>query len=135
MYKHILVPVLLDGVHDPSAALDVANLLADEGAKITLLSVVETIPVHTQVYLPDDFMDNRQKKISAELLELAKKVPGGVAVVIDGHAGRSILDWAADNRPDCIVIAGHEPGMQDLLLGSTASKVVRHAKCSVHVTR
>jgi universal stress protein F len=33
------------------------------------------------------------------------------------------------------VIASHRPGIQDYFLGSTASRVVRHANCTVHVMR
>jgi nucleotide-binding universal stress UspA family protein len=56
-------------------------------------------------------------------------------VVIEGHSGRSILDHAAENDVDCIIIASHRPGMQDYFLGSTAAQVVRHATCAVHVVR
>ena len=34
-----------------------------------------------------------------------------------------------------IVIASHDPGLADYLLGSTAGRVVRHAHCSVLVVR
>ena len=34
-----------------------------------------------------------------------------------------------------IVIASHDPGLADYLLGSVAARVVRHAHCSVLVTR
>ena len=34
-----------------------------------------------------------------------------------------------------IVIASHDPGLVDYLLGSVAARVVRHAHCSVLVTR
>jgi len=56
-------------------------------------------------------------------------------VVIEGHSSRSILNHANSNDADLIIIASHQPGMQDYLLGSTAAKVVRHAKCAVHVLR
>ena len=56
-------------------------------------------------------------------------------LVVDGHSGRTILDYAADAGSDLIVIASHRPGMGDLLMGSTATQVVRHAKCAVHVLR
>ena len=36
---------------------------------------------------------------------------------------------------DLIIVASHRPGLQDYFLGSTAAKVVRHAKCSVLVIR
>jgi len=71
----------------------------------------------------------------AELKAMAEKIPNGHSDVISGHAGRTVLDWAYKNDIDCIVIASHRPGMQDLLLGSTATQIVRHAVCSVHVIR
>ena len=55
--------------------------------------------------------------------------------VVEGHAGRSIVDYAEKNGVDLIVIASHRPGLQDFFLGSTAARVVRHAQCCVHVLR
>ncbi len=55
--------------------------------------------------------------------------------VIDGHSARSILDYAAGHHVDCIVMASHRPDFSDYLLGSTAARVVRHARCAVHVMR
>ena len=56
-------------------------------------------------------------------------------VVIDGPTGRSITNWADETGVDCIVIPSHRPVMSDILLGSTAAWVVRHAHCAVHVIR
>jgi nucleotide-binding universal stress UspA family protein len=36
---------------------------------------------------------------------------------------------------DLIVLAAHRPELKDYLLGPNASRVVRHAKCSVYVIR
>ena len=55
--------------------------------------------------------------------------------MVTGHAARTILDYAEQMKADCIVIASHDPGIQDYFLGSTAARVVRHAHCSVHVVR
>ena len=68
-------------------------------------------------------------------MPMLTEMPNAKGVVVDGHSGRTILDWAGDNDVSCIVIASHRPGMQNLLLGSTATQVVRHAKCAVHVIR
>ncbi|WP_245271088.1 universal stress protein [Hoeflea phototrophica] len=51
------------------------------------------------------------------------------------HPGSTIVEYAAAHEIDCIIIASHRPGLQDCFLGSTASRVVRHAKCAVHVIR
>lgn len=135
MYKNILVPVTFGEDRDSKSALDVAELLADDGADITLLHVIEQIPTHTLSYLPPDHMAKRRAEVEAELEEMAKSVKGGMGAVASGHSGRAILDYIAEHKNDCVVIASHRPGMQDLLLGSTAAKVVRHAPCCVHVVR
>jgi universal stress protein F len=135
MYKHILVPVSFDNDRDAAGAMDVAKLLGEGEAKITLLHVFEQIPAYVVSYMPEDYLAESQKAVAAELAAMAKKLPKGEAAVITGHSGRTILDWAADHDVDLIVIASHRPGMQDLLLGSTAAQVVRHAPCAVHVVR
>ena len=33
------------------------------------------------------------------------------------------------------MIASHKPGFSDYFIGSTAARIVRHAQCSVLVTR
>lgn len=135
MYHNILVPIAFDAERDVSAPLKLAKLLATPDAKITLLHVVEHIPGYAISYMPADYLMEVRTAIQAELDELAASVPGGVGVVIEGHSGRSVLDWTEANKPDLIIIASHRPGMQDLLLGSTAAQVVRHAACAVHVVR
>ncbi len=135
MYKNILVPISLDDTRDATQAIDVARLLVSEGAKITLLHVIEQIPAYVVSYLPQDYQEGRKAAILAELAQMAADVPGGRIEVVDGHSGRTILEWASEHEVDCVIITGHRPGMQDLLLGSTATQVVRHAACSVHVVR
>ena len=135
MYHNILVPISFDSERDISRPLKLTKLLATPKAKITLLHVVELIPGYAISYMPQDYLAEAHKAIREELDNLAAKVPGASGVLIEGHSGRSILTWAEINKPDLIVIASHRPGMQDLLLGSTASQVVRHAACAVHVVR
>ena len=135
MYHNILVPISFDPERDISGPLKLAQLLATPEAQITLLHVVEQIPAYAVSYMPADYMREARAALEQELDGLAKTLPNARGLVIDGHSGRSILDWAEENKPDLIVIASHRPGMQDLLLGSTASQVVRHAACVVHVVR
>jgi universal stress protein F len=135
MYSNILVPIALDNEDDRTAqALDIAKSLSAEGATITLLHVVEAMPSYAISYISDDILSATRKGIETELARLAAEI-GANSVVISGHSGRSILDYAEEQGSDLIVIASHRPGMQTLLLGSTATHVVRHAICSVHVLR
>ncbi|MBK0327606.1 universal stress protein [Rhodobacteraceae bacterium F11138] len=135
MYHNILVPISFDAERDTTGTMKLAGLLATPDAKVTLLHVVEHIPGYAISYMPADYLREARQAIQVQLDEMAATLPNAQGVVIEGHSGRSILDWADENKPDLIIIASHRPGMQDLLLGSTASQVVRHAACAVHVVR
>ena len=135
MYHNILVPISFDAERDTSGPLKLAQLLATPDAQVTLLHVVEHIPNYAISYMPPEYLTEARKAIQTELDELASQLPNARGLVIEGHSGRTILDWAEANSPDLIIMASHRPGMQDLLLGSTASHVVRHAGCAVHVVR
>ncbi len=135
MYTHILVPVSFDEDRDAAGAMHVAEVLAEHSAKITLFHVIEQIPSYAATYLPGGYVKERKIAIQAELDSAASGLEHAAGVVVDGHSGRTIVDYADSHKVDCIVIAGHRPGMQDLLLGSTAQYVVRHAACAVHVLR
>ena len=135
MYKKILVAIALDHSPDSGKALDVARLLAEDDATITALNVMEEIPAYVANEIPEELLANRRQEAEAKL----KAELGGVTdvkpVVIGGHAGRTIVEIAANGEFDCIVISSHRPGLQDYFLGSTAQRVVRHASCAVHVLR
>ncbi|MDJ0821163.1 MAG: universal stress protein [Paracoccaceae bacterium] len=136
MYKNILVPIAFEEDDaKATAAIAVARKLADEDSQITLLHVMEQVPGYVVSYLPANYIAQSRAAVQAELDDLAAKLDHATGLVVDGHSGRTILDWAAANDVDLIVIASHRPGMQDYLLGSTASQVVRHAACAVHVLR
>ena len=135
MYSNILVPVSFDSERDASGALKVAQALRSEGGKITCLHVMELLPRYATEYLPDDHLREARADIQDSLEKLVEGIADASAKVIDGHSSRTILDHAGSNDCDLIIIASHQPGMQDYLLGSTAAKVVRHAKCAVHVLR
>lgn len=135
MYHNILVPISFDAERDTSGPLKLAKLLSTPEAQVTLLHVVEHIPDYAISYMPTEYLTEARKAIQDELDSLAETLPNAKGVVIEGHSGRTILDWAETNKPDLIIMASHRPGMQDLLLGSTATHVVRHAKCAVHVVR
>lgn len=135
MYRHVLVPVQLDDSRDVPAARRVAQEIADPGGRITFLHVIEPVPSMVESYLPPDVNSETREYAKSRLGEIAEGVEGGQIALTDGGAGRSITDWARDNEVDCIAIASHQPALSDVLLGSTAAWVVRHAKCAVHVVR
>ena len=56
-------------------------------------------------------------------------------VVRTGAVHRQIVKLAEERDVDVIVMESANPRVQDYLLGTTASHVVTHAKCSVFVVR
>ncbi len=135
MYKNILVPVVLGDGEDNETSLSAARQLADENAQVTILHVREPIPAFVAAEIPEDILNSTHREFQEDLQRVAANYPGAKAVLITGHAGRGIVEYADANAIDCIVLASHRPGLQNLLLGSTANRVVHHAKCSVHVIR
>ncbi|MBV7378133.1 universal stress protein [Maritimibacter dapengensis] len=135
MYKNVLVPIAFDETRDSKGALEIAHAIAEDGAKITALHVVEEIPSYVAQYLPEGQMGQNLKDIEATLKEKINGESGVDVKVVEGHAAHTIVDYASENGVDCIVVASHRPGVQDYFLGSTAARVVRHAKCAVHVVR
>ena len=135
MYKNILVPVLFDN-HDANlASYEVARALAAEDAKFTVMHVMEAIPSYAAIEVPEEVLAKGRQEAKKALVQTAEALPGAVSKMISGHAGRTIVDYAKEHEIDCIVMASHRPGFSDIFLGSTASRVVRHAQCAVHVIR
>ena len=136
MYNNILVPVVFDHGERGAKSLKVAQELLNEGGKITLMHVMEDVPAYATTYLPEGLAQRHHHEAMEKLKNMAKDLNANVeASVIHGHAYSSILDYSKTHEMDCIVIASHKPGFEDYFLGSTAARVVRHAKCGVHILR
>lgn len=135
MYQHILVAVAFDTDDAPERSLQATKLLLSPTGKVTVLHVKEMIPSYALSYIPEDYDATLRVAIRERLEGVAARFENGVGVLIDGHSGQTILEYAEANQVDCIVMMSHRPGLQDYFLGSTAGRVVRHAQCSVHVIR
>ncbi len=96
---------------------------------------MDEVPSYAMSYMPAGFRDETRVALSRDLAEKAALLDNATSLVIEGHSGRTILEWAAEHGVDCIVMASHRPGISDYFLGSTAARVVRHAPCAVHVLR
>jgi nucleotide-binding universal stress UspA family protein len=136
MYDRILVPIAIDHISHANASLDVARRLLKAGGEITLLNVIEDIPTFAQNYIPDGTLEANKVLAIEALNTLAQENAHNYsAEIIHGKPAVAILDYAAKIDAGCIVIASHQPGLEDYFIGSTAARVVRHAKCCVHVLR
>ena len=135
MYKKILVPVALDQRPNTGKALEVALALKDDDAEIIAVHAIEPIPGYVAHYLPEEQLRESREAARAALVAELGGLKDIRAELISGSAGLAITEFAEEQEIDCIVIASHKPGLSDYFLGSTAARVVRHAKCSVHVVR
>lgn len=134
-YNNILVPVSFEAGRNATQALEIADAIRAAGGRITVLHVIEQLPQYASDLLPENHLEVARKAVTEKLSPLTPDLQDAEIVVVEGHSARSILDYAQDKEKDCIVLASHRPGMQDLILGSTAARVVRQAQCSVHVVR
>lgn len=141
--KKILVPIDFSD-YSKSALRYSVNFAKSFNASITLIYVVEPI-----IYPPDFSMgqiaiptintewDERAKE---ELDKLAKtEIPAELQVKTMIKTGKpfvEIIETAKEENADLIIIATHgHTGVEHILFGSTAEKVVRKAPCPVLTLR
>jgi len=136
MPRTIIVPVDLSQQAAAVRALAEARQYDPDG-KLMLLHVVPPLPNYVATELPDDIVKSRLEQVQQALRGFVQRA--GMAevdvVIREGHPGREILNCADETDADLIVVASHDPGWGDFLLGSVAAFVVRHAHCSVFVVR
>lgn len=141
--KNILVPIDFSD-YSKSALKYAVDFAKNFNAKMHLIYVVEPI-----IYPPDfsmgqiampsvnTEMDERAKE---ELNKLAKQeIPPEITCNIIIKTGKpfvEIIETAAEKDVDLIIIATHgHSGVEHILFGSTAEKVVRKAPCPVLTLR
>ena len=134
MYKKIIVSMALDHGIGPKA-IEVARSLLNEGGEIVAIHVCEPLHGSVSTYVTDEAVATAFQKTKDRLAERVAEFPDVKALLIKGHSGLAITDFAKECGADCIVVGSHKPGLSDFFLGSTAARVVRHAPCSVHVLR
>ena len=135
MYTKILVPIALDHRPNTGTAIAVAKKLLASDGSIIAVHAVEPIPGYVGNYLPAKLIQEGLETARKALLAEVEEDKGISFDLIHGSAGHAITEYADKHGVDLIVVASHQPGLQDYFLGSTASRVVRHAHCAVHVVR
>ncbi|MBS1263610.1 MAG: Universal stress protein [Methanonatronarchaeales archaeon] len=141
MFKRILVPT--DGSQMAAEATEGAvDLARSVGGELTFLYVVDTALTSG---IPEDWAWEQLEAVLREEGERALDEAGEAAeevgvefstVLLEGIPHREIVDYAADNDVDLIVIAtAGRRGLDRLLMGSTTDRVLRGAGCPVLVIR
>jgi nucleotide-binding universal stress UspA family protein len=135
MYTNILIAVALDHHDIVARKIELARHLLHQGGKITLLTVLERVPGYVTEFVDLKPENHLSQRVKSQLQAMAGDAPDIACEVVTGKPGMTIANFANDHGMDLILVGSHDPGVQDYFLGSTASRVVRRAHCSVLLTR
>ncbi|WCR11547.1 universal stress protein [Paracoccus stylophorae] len=132
----VLVPIDVSVDHDRSRMFDEVAGSAARGARVVLMTVVP------EVYLPTTtdakgMIRAMMDHAATRLADVAASAPFDVdqQIVRYGPVAPGIIDVAAEIDATLIVINARSREKAAYLLGSVASRVANHARCSVHVVR
>ena len=141
MFKDILLPVDLGELKASAKAVSVAvEQCESNGARLHVLAVVPGFGMAiVSQYFPEDFEEKSHAEAARQLEAFINaNIPSDItsqAIVASGTVYEEILRVAGEIPCDLIVMASHRPELKDYLIGPNASRVVRHASCSVMVVR
>lgn len=141
MYKNIIVAIdLNDETSWRQPLLSAVELARKFGAQLHVLTVVreveailqaKTSPLAYELIAADleNQLARHIRQVDASDLNPKILVAHGASIYAE------ILGAAEEAEADLIVVGSHRPAMKDYLLGTNASRVMRHARCSVLVAR
>jgi nucleotide-binding universal stress UspA family protein len=112
-------------------------------ASLTIVFVYSpsvTVPVGAEVGMPPTAVaDQDDREYWRGQLEQIRPVNPAIRirhVLLTGNPAEEIIRYATENRTDLIVMGTHgRTGLERLLMGSVAEKVLRGALCSVLVVK
>lgn len=142
-FKRILVP--LDGSELAETALDPALVIAESmGAEVVLFRVAQRVPRTQKLAEMPDVYNDVVAATYREAEEYLEGLRGRLAYerisiqyrpALEGIA-RQILDFAAENDVDLIVLSSHgRTGVERWIHGNVAQKVLTGCTCSTLVVR
>lgn len=122
-------------------AVDIAR---SYGAKLYMLHVIYDIATASGLHVPHISVDEMYKELDASArkelekfgADIIKDIKDVEYSVIRGIPYEEILKFAKEKQIDLIVIGTHgRKGLDRVLFGSTAERVVRNASCPVLTVR
>lgn len=129
--KNVLLPVDVSKADSWKKSADIAAEIAKrEGAALHVLWVVPEIEWDLNKH-PEDNKPKLQEFIDKSLPDDIETKP----MIRTGSAHREIRSAAKEVGADLIVMGAHDPKLRDEVIGSNASNVALHSKCSVYVVR
>lgn len=146
--EKILVPTDFSSYSDLALkkAVDLADACSVPNATIYLVYVWPEAP---DVFKLSKYIAEGQKKIQAELEKQSQRyfdeqiakvaAPENVKIettVLQGSPYKEVIDFQKSLEADIVVIGTHgDTPFEGFFFGSTSSKIIRHATCSVLIVR
>ncbi|SHJ24737.1 universal stress protein [Wenxinia saemankumensis] len=135
MYKKILIALAPDQMDAAAELKAAARALADEGASILALSVIEIVPSYIEFQVPSSIYEMPREDVERRLEEALSDSPDILRRVEVGNPAATIRHVQETEGCDVVVLRSHSPALKDWVLGTTAGRVVRDVNCSIHVLR
>lgn len=141
MFKKILLPIDLQETLLEDKAL---NIAIDEARKhqvpMVVLSVIPSFnSAWVASFFPDDAIEKAEREAASDLKRYVKeRFPDDLDIVprvAVGSPTEVILEEAAKEGADLIIMPSHTKGLEQVFLGSCASRVVERAHCTVMVIK
>lgn len=140
MYQKILIPIDLSHQQEVLELLTISSKLAGERGAVLHILYVDSSLIHRSSYPHLDravYIKHSEEALS-EIAQIMTKLPDnlqGKAHSRQGTVHDQILEVARQEKIDAIVMMAKKPGISSYFIGSNSERVVRHAKCSVFITR
>lgn len=140
-YQHILLAADFSE-HGLTVAQKAQHLAKQNQAKLSIIHIIDNLPITDTTYGPIipfdmDLNDLLMTAAKNKLAEFSKtlNIPEQQQYLEMGSASLEIVNIAEEGNVDLIVLGSHGRHGLALLLGSTASSVLHHAKCDVLAVR
>ena len=137
--KHILVPV--DFSENSKSILLSARFLANKcQAKLSVVFVVQSIDDYSGFFVPhlpvaqfeEELVEGAKRKMESFLRENTNAGDVAASAVLIGDVAEEVINHAREQGVDLIVMGTHGyKGLEKVLFGSVAEKVVKAASCPV----
>lgn len=128
--------------HEAQVLRRAAQLAELDGARLDVITVVPSFGSSLVAgYFSPDFHERAVEDAHKALEKLVIDTLGEAAnrdirhVVATGTVYEEVLRTAEVDAATLIVLGSHRPALRDYLIGPNASRIVRHAACSVYVVR
>ncbi|MEN8260763.1 MAG: universal stress protein [Pseudomonadota bacterium] len=137
-YRHILLATDLSEA-TRQAGIQAREIAKQYGAKLTVLHVMEALPVDDDLLEPTtmpyqlEFEAQWTQNAVQKLTQLSEQLdyPGTATKVLNGSPVSTIVSYAEEHDVGLILLAHGSHSGLERLLGSITAKVVKHASCDV----